>query len=384
MDLLIKGLTVHTPDASTENGSVAINAGKIAAINQSSKATKVLEFPSSYHLVPGMIDVHIHGASGADVMDGKAESLATICSTLPKEGTTAFLASTMSEPIANIDRALTTVADFVKTNYHGAEILGIHLEGPFISKKRAGAQRAECVIAPDLELFKHWQNLSNNLIKQVTVAPEEPGALELIRYLTAQHIITAVGHSDADYDQAIAAINAGASNATHLFNAMRGLTHREPNAVTALLNADTVATEMIVDGVHLHPAIVELVYRLKGNKNTLLVTDAMRAKCCCDGEYTLGGQAVFVKDNQARLANGVLAGSILKMNDAVHNMMQFTGCTLRDIMAITAETPARLFNVSDRKGSISINKDADLVVLDERYQVVTTICRGQVSYETTA
>ncbi len=380
MDSIIKGLNVYTESGIEKNGSIGINNGKIVAPSFSDNAQNTYEFPSNYHLIPGMIDMHIHGANGADVMDGDIASLQTICQALPSEGTTSYLATTMSEPISNINNALKNTADFIHSDYTGAEIIGIHLEGPFISKKRLGAQREACVIKPDIELFKQWQTTSRNLIKQVTIAPEEDSDFLLTTYLVANNIIASLGHSDADYQQACAAIDAGCSHATHLFNAMRSLKHREPGAITALLNATNVTVELIVDGVHLDPAIVELTYNIKSKNNIVLITDAMRAKCCCDGKYNLGGQEVIVSGNQARLQSGALAGSVLQMKHAITNMMKFTNCNLSDIVTMTAINPAKLLTIFDRKGSIKINKDADLVVLDDKYNVVATFCRGHLSY----
>lgn len=381
MDLLIKGLTIHAQTETFHDASIGISNGKIVSINSNESAEKVLTFSHSHQMLPGMIDMHIHGAKGADTMDGTPEALATICNSLPAEGTTAFLASTMSEPKNNIDRALTNVVDFIKHDYPGAEILGIHLEGPFIAKKRAGAQNPENIIPPNLELFKHWQQLSNNLIKQVTIAPEEPDALPFIKYLVSQHIIASFGHSDADYDQTMAGIAAGCTHATHFFNAMRGINHREPGAVTAILNSDKVTVELILDNNHLHPAVVNLTYKVKTKNKIVLITDAMRAKCCGEGEYNLGGQNVIVKNNAARLSDGTLAGSILTMNMAVKNMLDNTNCTIRDIIAMTAENPAKLLNIYDRKGSIAKDKDADLIIMNENHDLIMTLCRGKITYQ---
>ncbi len=369
---LIKGLKIYHDNQVLENSTLIITNDKITNIDTSEVTDTVYSFPSDHHLIPGMIDMHIHGANACDMMDATFSSLHTICETLPAEGTTAFLPTTMSQSINKTEKAISNSVEFCKQHYSGAEILGLHLEGPFVSKQHAGAQPKEFIIEPNIELFKKWWQLSEQTIKQVTIAPEQPNALELIKFMREHNIIASLGHSDADYQEAIKAIDAGCTHATHLFNAMRALKHREPNAITALLNSDKVKTEIIVDGFHLHPAIVELVLKTKTKNGVILVTDAMRGKCCSDGTYTLGGQDITVKDNQARLKDGTLAGSVLQMGHAIKNMMQFTRCSLNDIITMAAENPAKQLNLSHRKGSIGIGKDADLVVLDSSYKVVAT------------
>lgn len=381
MATVIKGPSLYQPNEILANASVTFEADKILAINADTTADEVIEFPSNYHLIPGMIDVHIHGANKADTMDATFEALQTICTALPQEGTTAFLATTMSQSIENTEAAITNTHNFMQTDYTGAEIIGLHLEGPFLSKQFAGAQPKEFIIDPDIELFEKWIKLSGNSIKQMTIAPERPGAIALIKHIKKHNIIPSLGHSDADYDQAINAIEAGCNHATHTFNAMRSIHHRNPNAITALLNDERVKTEIIVDGVHLHPAIVELTLKTKSKDNVILITDAMRAKCCCDGEYTLGGQDIIVKNHEARLKDGTLAGSVLKMGEALKNTMEFTGCSLQDIVVMASVNPAKQLNIYDTKGSIEVGKDADLVVLDNNYKVVATFCRGKLAYQ---
>jgi N-acetylglucosamine-6-phosphate deacetylase len=215
------------------------------------------------------------------------------------------------------------------------------------------------------------------MIKLVTLAPELPGALPLIKALRDRHIIVSAGHTNATYAEMVAAIRAGCSQATHLFNAMRGLHQREPGAVGALLLSHDVMAELIVDGLHLHPAIVELALRLKGKEKLLLVTDAMRAKCCDDGEYDLGGQTVMVRAGKAKLSDGTLAGSTLRMPQALKNMVQFTSCSLADAVSMAATNPAHVLGLSDRKGTIAVGKDADLVVLNAALDVAFTMREGR-------
>ena len=255
------------------------------------------------------------------------------------------------------------------------------MEGPFIAEKKVGAQCADEIILPNINYIDKWQTISERAIKLVTLAPELPNSLELIRYLRQQNIVASIGHTNATYDETIAGIEAGCSYATHLFNAMRGIHQREPGAVTAALLSEKISTELIVDGVHLHPAIVKLALKLKSNDKIILVTDAIRAKCLCDGTYDLGGQSVDVKNGVASLKDGTLAGSVLRMPTAIQNILQFTDCTLLDAIKMTSENPAKILGIFNKKGSIALKKEADLVVLDDKLNVVLTLRGGRIAYQ---
>lgn len=380
-DHVILGSKVYTESGVMQNVCVVVREGRIVEIikNSSSAPKPTLELPEHYHLLPGFIDLHIHGANAFDVMDGTQEALAGISHALVAEGTTAYLATTLTASKNAIERALKAVKDY-STDEAGAAILGVHLEGPFLSPQQVGAQNAEYLLKPDVDDIKQWQALSAGAVKMVTLAPELPNAVPMIHYLKQNQIIAAMGHTNATYPEALSAITAGCSYATHLFNAMRGIHHREPGVVTAALLAESVTTELIADGLHLHPAIIELIFRLKKKEKIVLVTDAMRAKCLGDGTYDLGGQTVTVQGNKACLADGRLAGSVLTLSDAVKNMVHFAHIHLADVVKMVSENPAKLLGLFHRKGSIAVQKDADLVVLDDQLAVVMTLCRGQVVY----
>ncbi|MBV8802282.1 MAG: N-acetylglucosamine-6-phosphate deacetylase [Gammaproteobacteria bacterium] len=343
----------------------------------------MLSFPETYHLIPGFIDLHVHGANNKDVMDATQDALSILSKTLAAEGTTSYLATTMTATPNEIEKALCAVNAYMQEqdNILGASILGVHLEGPFISPKKIGAQNAKNLLQPDVALLAEWQKKSGYAIKLVTLAPELPHSLELIRYLREHDIIPSIGHSDATYVETEKAIKEGCHYVTHLFNAMRGIQHREPGVVTAALLSKTVTTELIVDGIHLHPAIVKLALNLKGIEQLVLVTDAMRAKCLGNGSYDLGGQEVHVKEGVATLANGTLAGSTLKMPDAIRKMISFTHCDFYDAVRMASENPAKVLRVFEKKGSIAVGKDADLVVLDNNFCVVMTIVGGKVVHQ---
>lgn len=382
--IVLQNGIVHSEEQIYPGGFISFRDGKIQAIGQKNLVTcqEIIQLPDSYHVIPGMIDVHIHGADGADTMDGTYSSMKRIANALPKEGVTSFLATTMTQKRDKIEQALQNVAHYLqKEQPKGhAELLGVHLEGPFISEKKSGAQPVEAIMKPDLSLFIEWQDVALQSIKIVTIAPELEGSLEVIRYLKQHGVIASIGHSDATFEEVVKGIEAGASHVTHLFNGMRGLHHREPGVVGAALLHDELMAELIVDGIHVRPELIKLAYSQKGKEKVLLITDAMRAKCLGDGVYDLGGQRVAVHDRTATLHDGTLAGSVLKMMDAARNMMEYTGCLIEDVIYMTAVNPAKQLQIFNRKGSLTPGKDADIVVLNERFEVVMTFCRGQLAY----
>lgn len=378
--MIITGAQVYTHDEILQRATVITRKEIIESIvtDQTVTHSDTFVFPNNFHLMPGFIDVHVHGLAGCDVMDADVSSLESMSRTLAQEGTTSFLATTMTSSIAHIEKTLLAIASY--SNCTGASLLGVHLEGPFISKAYAGAQRVEHAIFPDINLFNRWQTLSGNAIRLVTVAPELPDAIQFIEAVSRTGVVVSIGHTSANVDETLLAIEAGCRHGTHVFNAMKGLHHRSPGTVTPLLLNENVSVEIILDNLHLHPMVVDLVYRLKGAKGIMLVTDAMRAKCLIDGEYDLGGQAVTVCEGAARLANGRLAGSVLHFPDALKNMLNATGCHLHDVMHMLSSTPAKQLNVFDQRGSIVPGKLADFVVLDDMLRVVMTVCRGEVVY----
>ncbi|WP_301280419.1 N-acetylglucosamine-6-phosphate deacetylase [Rossellomorea aquimaris] len=385
--LLIMDGNIYAEDTIYEKGFIKIENGVITGMGDRSQLTdseeyKVITLPHGYSVVPGMIDIHIHGVNGADTMDAKREALDTMTGTLPKEGTTSFLATTMTEGSDAIEKALKATADYMSKHQRDgqAEILGIHLEGPFINPDKAGAQPLNRIQKPSVDTFKHWQALSQNHIKLVTLAPELDDDYELIRYLKENGIVASVGHSGATFDQVGEAIDAGLSHVTHLFNQMSGLHHREPGIVGASFLRQELMVELISDGIHVRPEVIQLAFNQITDERLILITDSMRAKCLKNGQYDLGGQMVTVKDGKALLDEDTLAGSVLKMKDAFTNIQTFTTSDMRSAVKMTAENPAKQLNVFDRKGSLAPLKDADIVILDENNDVYTTICKGKIAY----
>lgn len=385
--VLLKGIDIYSEGQLIQNGYIKIIDEKIAEVDlltnlENEEEFTIIDVPSTYKAVPGFIDVHIHGVNGADVMDATKEALDTMSSTLPKEGTTSFLATTMTQDTKEIEKALANVGEYLqgKQETGKAEIVGVHLEGPFVNPDKAGAQPLKHIIDPDLPLLKKWELLTNNMIKLVTLAPERPGGLEMVNYLSTHGIVASIGHSDATFEEVNKAIESGANHVTHLYNQMSGLHHREPGVVGSVFLHDELKAEIIVDGVHVRPEMVDLAYKIKRKDGLLLITDSMRAKCLKNGEYDLGGQDVIVKDGKAVLADGTLAGSILKLGTALQNIITYTGCTLADAIEMASVNPAKQLNIFDRKGSLAIGKDADIVILDENLDVYMTLCRGELAF----
>ncbi|MBU8906853.1 N-acetylglucosamine-6-phosphate deacetylase [Desertibacillus haloalkaliphilus] len=384
---LIENVQIYAEEQTYKHGFVEVKDGKIESIGDVRKGInvnlrQVITLPNHYKVIPGMIDLHVHGAGGADTMDGSLEALDTIASVLPKEGVTSFLPTTMTQSTSLIHQALSMIATYRKKNqtFKCAEILGVHLEGPFLSSQRAGAQPIEYMIELNKDLFKDWQAASEGAIKVVTFAPELRCGGEFIDYLYQTGVIASIGHSDATFLQVTEAVDRGASQVTHLFNGMRGMHHREPGVVGSALLNDGLIVELIADGIHVHPEMLKLTFQQKGADKVILITDAMRAKGLGDGIYQFADQKVMVSDQQATLADQTLAGSILHMDEAVRNMMTFSGCRLEDVIKMTAVNPAKQINIYDRKGSIAPGKDADLVILNEKNEVEMTFCCGCLAY----
>lgn len=339
------------------------------------------ELPEEYVVVPGFIDEHVHGAAGSDAMDGTMEDLGKIANALASEGTTAFLATTMTQSPENITKALKAVKAYRELSPEsGAEILGVHLEGPFISKDFVGAQPIEYVAKPSVEVFKKYQDASGDCVRIVTLAPEVEGSTELIKYLVSQNIVASIGHTNATYADVKKAVEAGATNLTHTYNAMKPLHHREVGTVGSGFLFDELNCECICDGIHVSGPAIQLLHKNKPADKMTLITDAMRAKHMPDGVSELGGQVVIVKNGEARLENGTLAGSVLKMNNAVKNVMKFLNLPLEEVVKLASQNPAKNLGVFDQMGSIKEGKRADFVILDKDLNVVQTVRNGKVIY----
>ncbi|MDE6398035.1 MAG: N-acetylglucosamine-6-phosphate deacetylase [Clostridiales bacterium] len=354
---------------------------RIERIGGAATGEKV-ELPSGTVVCPGFIDQHVHGAGGADAMDGSTAALAVIADTLAKEGTTRFLATTMTQSDENIRRAMRAVKAYCKSGREeGAGLLGAHLEGPFISQKHIGAQPPEYVVKPNIGLFDAWQSESGNAVRLITLAPEEEGAQEFVRHAAAKGARVSAGHSDAGYEDVCRVKECGLTSVTHTFNAHRGVHHREIGVAGAAMLCDDLCAELIADGIHVSVPAMRLLYKNKPRGKLILITDSIRAKGIGEGESELGGQKVYVRGGEARLSNGALAGSVLAMNVAVRNLVQKAGVPFTDAIDCATINPAEHLGVAENLGSIRAGKCADFVVLDEHCNVVVSIRDGNIVYK---
>lgn len=357
---------------------IAVQDGKIVKISPPSHSVEPLAKTGDFLLTAGFIDEHIHGAGGADSMDGGQGALSVISQTLVKEGTTSFLATTMTQSQNAIMAALSAIANFNRRR--GARILGAHLEGPFISPKYTGAQSAEYIVKPSAEYFSALQKAAGGAIKMVTLAPEEDGGEMLIRLLKEEGITVSAGHSGATVDQIEAAEKCGLSCITHTFNAQSPLHHRQAGVVGAALLNDGLYCEVIADAVHVSVPALKLLIKSKPADKLILITDAMRAKGAEEGVSELGGQTVYVKDGQARLKDGSLAGSVLKMNVAVKNLVEKCGAPVEYALDCASYNPACNLGLQEEYGSIRCGAVADFTLLDGKFNVVMTVVGGEVVY----
>lgn len=326
-------------------------------------------------IAPGLIDVHIHGSGGRDTMEGTAEALQTISSAVAKNGVTAFLATTMTVDMDAIKKALNQISQSMKMSMPGAQLLGAHMEGPFISEKYKGAQAAKYILTPDWNYIEPFKDI----IKIVTLASEVPGAAAFIKKLRENHIIASMGHTAATYEEAMCGIEAGASHCTHLFNAMSGIHHRNAGTAVAALSSE-INCEVIADTIHIHPGLFEMIRKAKGADRIDLITDCMEAGGMPDGTYSLGGQPVIVKGSEARLEDGTLAGSVLKLNLALKNFYNNTKAELHEVFKMASINQAKELGIDDRKGSVAVGKDADFFIMDKDFNVKSTYVKGECVY----
>ena len=341
----------------------------------------LIELPDDKIVIPGFIDQHIHGAGGNEVMDGTIEAIENLSNVLPQEGTTSYLPTTDTHSIERIKQALIATNEYIKLNKEtGSQVLGIHLEGPFLARKYTGAMVPEYIIKPNLEIYKQFENISGNNIKLVTLAIEEEGSDELIKYLKANDINISIGHSNATYQEIKDSITKGITCMTHTYNAMRPLRRDEIGMVGSTLLFDELYSEAICDGIHVSKPALKLLWKNKPNDKFILVTDSLRPKYLPKGIYPEADQIIVVEDDAARLDNGRLAGSILKMNQAVKNIIDFLEIDFETAIKCATINPAKNLKVDNLIGSIKEGKLANLVIVDKDVNVYQTIRNGNVIY----
>ncbi|WP_418557769.1 N-acetylglucosamine-6-phosphate deacetylase [Longibaculum muris] len=328
------------------------------------------------YVAPGFIDVHTHGRGGSDTMYSTFEDLNTISKAALKTGVTTLLPTTMTMPVDDIAKAVENIAVY-KEKVEGAQVLGTHLEGPFFNKKYKGAQPEECMILPTVENYLSFVKDHQDIIRKISIAPELEHSIELIEYLNDKNTVVSLGHTNATYEEAQKAIDAGATSGTHTFNAMTPLTHRAPGVVGAVMINDSVYAELILDGIHVNFAAAQALLRTKGKDKLILITDSIEAAGLPDGTYKLGNQPVYVKNGEARLANGALAGSIANMNDCVRNAYRHLGLTLNEAVNLASYNPAQSLH-EDLLGEIKVGNYADIIFFDEDIRIQQTMIKGQM------
>ncbi len=330
-------------------------------------------------LGPGWIDIHVHGARGHDVMDGSRQALSAISDFKLQQGVTGFLATPLTAGPEKLARVLKNIRKYTREN-PGSNLLGVHLEGPFLNREKAGAQNPEHIRNFSREIFQRWLDILGKSLKIVTLAPERPGAGELLEILQQKGIVAAAGHTRADYETMQQAFSRGLSHASHLFNGMLGLHHRQPGTVGAFLDSSQVTVELIADGIHLHPAILRLTTRVKPREKVILVTDAMRAAGMPEGRYELSGLEVEISGGEARLVDsGQQAGSTITMKEAVKKIFQETELTLPEAWRLASLNPAEKIGLAERTGSLAAGKRADLIIMSPDWKIEAVWHRGVLS-----
>lgn len=387
MKILMKNGKIITPYNILEGYGITTADGKIKAIQKETEVNekdydKIIDAKGDY-ISPGFIDIHNHGNMYHDVMEGSFEALASMASFHINNGVTAFLATTMTDSMDKTKKVIKITCDYIEKQYEEhslskSEVLGMYIEGPYFCMSKKGAQPGEFLKLPDVEELKELIKISRDNIKIFAIAPELNEALRAVDFLRKQGITVSAGHTDANFNETSTAIEHGITETTHLYNGMKNFNHREPGVVGAVLTDERVKCEMICDGVHIHPAAMKMAYMLKGKDGLILISDAMMAAGLKDGEYTLGVQKVFVKNGEARLKDGTLAGSTLTLNRAVYNMVHKVGVPLNEAVRMASLNPAKAAGCSDRKGSIEIGKDADIIIFDDEINIKNVIKGGNL------
>lgn len=374
--MLLKNAKIFTDDFHLEQADIAVENGKISGIGAISASDSENLDLTDCTVTPGFVDIHIHGGVGFDTCDGTREAIAGIAGYLAKHGVTSFCPTTMTVSPEEIKKALLAVKQCMEQPPEGAAVRGVNMEGPYINAHKKGAQREECVRTPDWEQFRKFFELSGGIVKLVDIAPECEGAEEFIRH-ASQLCTVSLAHTEATYEQATESFRNGITHATHLFNAMPGLSHRAPGSVGAVFDSGSVRAELICDGFHIHPATLRIAFRQLGEDRTIVISDSMRAAGQPDGDYDLGGQTVLVRRGEARLADGTIAGSTTNLCAEVKNLISF-GIPLRQVIKSATINPAREIGIDGITGSIRTGKAADLNVFDGEWNLLYTFIGGKM------
>ncbi|MBN2272281.1 MAG: N-acetylglucosamine-6-phosphate deacetylase [Sedimentisphaerales bacterium] len=381
-ELLIANCRLFDTAKDEPTTSILIEDGAITRIDRIDAAAghdNVLDAEGRI-LAPGLIDVHIQGAGGGDVLDATPQALKAISRACARFGVTGFLATTVFKP-GRANEHLALAAENVGSDFGGASLLGIHLEGPFISAEKRGMIQPNCICPPSEQVLDEIMDITKGQLAIMTIAPELPGSPAVIRRLVDSKVVASFGHSSATYEQTLEGFDAGISHVTHLFNAMPSIHHRAPGPLVAIFETNHITAQVIPDGVHIQPPVLRLTFKTLGPKRTIPITDGMQAIGLPDGKYIYNGIEYESKDGAARYADGTLIGTALGLSQMLDRLMTFTDCPLNTAIRMAAENPAKVLGLEDKKGSIAVGKDADLVLLDTDRSVYATIVAGKIVYK---
>ena len=372
--------TVVTPSELISHGQVEIAGGRIMYAGPQRQPLGEVYDHGDRLLCPGLIDVHVHGGDGHDSMDPDPDAVEAISGYLAAGGVTGFLATTQTAPHSELLESVKRLAAAAEAGLGGARLLGIHLEGPYLSEEKRGAQHCDHIRAADTGELEALYDAADGWMKIMTLAPEAPGALDAVGWLAERGVVASAGHTDADYKTALEAFGRGLSHVSHLYNGMRSLHHREPGILGAALTDGRVSVELIADGLHVHPAALRLTALLKGPAKTVLVSDSVKPAGLSDGEYPFRGRRVTLSDGLAWLPGGVIAGSTIRLNEAVRVMVEDAGLSVSEAVQMASTTPARVLRLAPSKGRLAEGSDADVTVMDWRFNVEETIVGGETVY----
>jgi N-acetylglucosamine-6-phosphate deacetylase len=384
MKLALVGGTIITPFRIINNGGLLIDDGKIYEVGKSAdvnipEGCELIDVSGKY-VCPGFVDLLVHGGGGFGFADDDKSSIDKVSRYFLEHGSTTVLASLFAKPEAQLLNDLTSLADYIDAHPE-SNVRGIHMEGPYLNPELKGAMNESYLWIPTVESWNKLWKASKGKIKIMTIAPELPGSIEVMREAARQGVVLSIGHSTASYDEIEAAIDNGAAHVTHIFNAMKPFHHRNPGVILGALLRNELKIELIADTLHVHPAVMELILKLKGANGIILVSDSIRAGGMHEGEYEFADQKVIMKNKRAVLEDGTLAGSTLTLNMAVKNMVETANARITDAVRMASVNGAKVINLESKKGILAAGKDADITILDKNFQVEMTIVNGKIAYQ---
>ena len=381
---VLNNVRIITPFRIVEPGFIMVSKKKIVNLGKVSDFTGQADVPvydlSGYTVTPGFVDLLVHGGYGSGFADDDEKAISVISEFFFQHGTTGLLASLFSKKMNLLKKDMVRISDYIES-HKDTNVWGIHMEGPFINPKIKGAHKLEYLWESSVDTWNELNESSRGHIKIMTISPEIPGNIDVIRTAASQGVVPSIGHTLAMYEDIEKAIDNGAAHVTHMFNAMRPFHHREAGIMVAALLKKELKVELIADGIHVHPIVMQLLHKIKGSGGIILVTDAIRASGMPDGEYHFMDQKIIVKQKRAFLENGTLAGSTLTMEEAVRTMVRDVGVPITDAVRMASLNGAKVLGVEHKKGILAVGKDADLVVMDDDFNVFATIYEGKLKYQ---